>query len=131
AGRDWLLDNPGRDAYVIFRAEEGLDVSQLPMYYAPLLAEPGANADQYIQLPVSAVMDALDVQPTPTEDRIPKKLQPVQDAGYNFVTGGSYSSQALMRKVKETVGGRRVLQDSNNSSADFVSIKANPRGFVD
>ncbi|SFC39148.1 Protein of unknown function [Parapedobacter composti] len=130
-GNDWILDNNGRDSYVIFRAENGLDVTALPEYFAPSLNEPNQSANTYIQLPISYIMDAVEVQPTPMEDRIPKKLQPQHDAGYTFVTGGAYSSQAVMRRVKETVNGRKVLQDANNSSADFVSIKANPRGFAE
>lgn len=130
-GNDWILDNLGRDSYVIFRAEDGLDVSQLPQYHEPLLIEPDASDNKFIQLPVSVIMDAVEAQTTPTDTRIPKKLQPQQDAGYAFVTGGSYSSQAIMRRIKGVVEGRMVLQDSNNSATDFVSIKANPRGFAE
>lgn len=131
-GNDWNMDTNGKDSYVIFQAAEGMDVSQLPEYYEPLVSgAPGSNNKKFTQLPVSVIMDAVEAQPNTTEDRIPKKLQPQYDAGYGFVTGGRYTSQALMRKVQTTSNGRRILQDTNNSSADFVSVKADPRGFVE
>jgi hypothetical protein len=35
-----------------------------------------------------------------------------------------------MRKTKETINGRVVLQDTNNSANDFVTVQANPRGYA-
>ncbi|GAA4786310.1 DUF4876 domain-containing protein [Olivibacter ginsenosidimutans] len=130
-GNDWILDSNGKDSYIIFKAENGLDVTTLNAYYEPLIAEPGPSAKTYIQLPVDAIMDAVEAQPNLAEDRIPKKLRPDFDAGFAFVTLGRYSSQAIIRKTERTEGGRKILKDTNNSTEDFVVIKANPRGFAD
>ncbi|QNL48220.1 DUF4876 domain-containing protein [Olivibacter sp. SDN3] len=130
-GRDWILDNPGRDSYLIFWGNEQADVENLPAYPAPTLVPPTNESNSYIQLPVAAVMDAVEVQPNLADDRIPKKLHPEQDAGFTFVTEGSYSSQSVIRRTQLNEGGRRILQDTNNSSEDFVVIKANPGAFAD
>jgi len=129
-GNDWILDNNGRDSYIIFRASADLDVESLPAYYQPSLAAPVESTKKYTQLPVDVIMDAVEVQPNLADDRMPKKLRPDFDAGFTFVSQGSYSSQAVIRKTASTENGRKILQDTNNSSEDFVVIKVNPRGFA-
>lgn len=52
------------------------------------------------------------------------------DAQFTFVPEGTYSSYAVIRKTQTTINGRKILKDTNNSAEDFVSQKANPRGFV-
>lgn len=43
----------------------------------------------------------------------------------------SFNSQSVIRKVKSTFNGRKILEDTNNSSQDFVKLaKANPKGFA-
>ena len=129
-GNDWILDNLGRDSYVIFKGKTRAEVSALKAYYAPSINAPGASASKYTQLPINWIMDGVEAQPNVESSQIPKKLPAAVDAGYKFVTDGSYSSQAIMRKTSSEVGGRKILQDSNNSSNDFISIKADPRGFA-
>lgn len=129
-GNDWILDNLGRDSYVVFRRSSRTEVDALNDYYAPQLSAPGSNADKFKQLPNSWIMDAVEVQPTLASDRIPKKLHPTVDAGFNFVTGGKYSSQSLIRKTERNDNGVIKLKDTNNSTEDFVVIKANPWGFA-
>ncbi len=130
-GNDWILDNLGRDAYVIFKHADRAAVANLPSYPEPSINPPSSTAKKYRQLPVNWIMDAVDVQPNTTDDRIPKKLPTALDAGFTFVTLGGYSSQSVMRKTDKTTNGVRKLKDTNNSTADFVVIKANPFGFVD
>jgi len=130
-GRDWILDNPGRDSYFIFNGQDREAVTTLPDYYAPSLTAPGNNASKYKQLPIDWILDGVEVQPNVSADQIPKKLDANIDAGYIHVTDGSYSSQAVIRKTSGMSSGRKVLQDSNNSSNDFTVIKANPRGFAE
>ncbi|MGO1788503.1 MAG: DUF4876 domain-containing protein [Sphingobacterium sp.] len=130
-GRDWILDNPGRDSYFIFNGQDREAVTTLPDYYAPSLTAPGNNASKYKQLPIDWILDGVEVQPNVSADQIPKKLDANIDAGYIHVTDGSYSSQAVIRKTSGMSSGRKVLQDSNNSRNDFTVIKANPRGFAE
>jgi hypothetical protein len=37
--------------------------------------------------------------------------------------GGTYSGTSLRRKVKQEIGGRKVLMDTNNSTNDFEENK--------
>ncbi|TDS17602.1 DUF4876 domain-containing protein [Sphingobacterium paludis] len=129
-GNDWLLDALGRDSYYIFKGPTRQDVTALKKYYAPLLRTPSVSAREYTQIPAAWIMDGLDAQPNVASSQIPKKLFPSIDAGYTFVTEGSYSSLSVMRKVAREEGGRKILQDTNNSTNDFVSGRANPRGFA-
>ena len=129
-GRDWILDNLGRDSYFIFNGKDRPAVNELKDYYAPSLAEPNNNASRYRQIPSDWILDGVEVQPNVAEDQIPKKLDANIDAGYIHVTEGSYSSQSVIRKTAGMSNGRNVLQDSNNSSEDFTVIVADPRGFA-
>jgi hypothetical protein len=57
--------------------------------------------------------------------RVPASL----DGGFQFASG-TYTSQSARRKVAATIGVRRVLQDSNNSTNDFTIITPpTPRSF--
>jgi len=129
--RDMIMDNPGRDAFFIFKGKTRSEVDDLPEYYDPKTKEPTGSDKKRKQLPIAWIMDGVDIQPSAASQAIPKRLATVVDAGSTKTTDGAYSSQSVIRKTAKIANGRRILQDSNNSSADFVSIKANPRGFFD
>jgi len=132
SARDMLLDNPGRDSYFIFKGRTRAEVDALRSYYQPQTKEPGSSEKKYTQMPVAWIMDGVDVQPSVASNAIPKKLPSAVDAGVTFTTNGSYSSESVIRKTATILpDGRRILQDTNNSTEDFVSIKADPRGFKD
>lgn len=130
-GNDWILDNLGRDAYVIFKHANRSDVENLKSYAEPSISVPTSTAKKYRQLPVGWIMDAIEVQPNTKDARIPKKLTASQDAGFTFAPLGGYSSQSVIRKTEKTNNGVRKLKDTNNSTEDFIAIKANPFGFGD
>ena len=131
SGRDMIFDNPGRDAFGIFKGKTREEVKALGRYAEPTIASPSASAKRYVQIPTAWLMDAVEIQPNVPTSRLPKKLWTAQDAGFTFAQDGSYSSQSVIRKTAYTSNGRKVLKDTNNSSEDFVSIKANPGGFAD
>ncbi|MGN6420608.1 MAG: DUF4876 domain-containing protein [Pseudobacter sp.] len=112
-GFDWLTSvfGPGM---VIFRHK---DVANLPLF-----TEPGSTSTaQFMQVPVDSVFDAVDCLANPTAinfKRIPASI----DAGFNNCTG-TYTGEALRRKVARVENGRRVLQDLNNSTVDFEMVK--------
>ncbi|UZJ63016.1 DUF4876 domain-containing protein [Sphingobacterium sp. KU25419] len=99
-GNDWILDNPGRDGYVIFKRSNREEVLALKDYAVPSLKPPAASEKTYKQLPVRWIMDALEIQPNTAGARLPKKLGSSQDAGFSFVPLGAYSSQAVIRKQR-------------------------------
>lgn len=129
-GNDWILDNNGRDGYVIFKVDGSQIVKNWPMYNFPTTSTPSSTAVKYYQIPLKYVIDAVEIQPNTAEDRIPKKFGAQYDAGFTSVPKGAYSSQSVIRKTAKTVNGRIVLKDTNNSTEDFDYFDvATPGGF--
>ncbi|PTT14387.1 DUF4876 domain-containing protein, partial [Flavobacterium sp. HMWF030] len=79
--------------------------------------------------PNSAIVDGVDTTKDLGAGFIPKKLATQIDGGTTYLPSGFFSSKSVIRKTKTTIAGRIILQDTNNSSNDFVEITANPRGF--
>lgn len=119
-GRDLLLDTKGRDAFAIFRSE--VDGSELDAYPDPESREITDGTTFYPQIPVEWIIDAVETQPSPT-NQIPRKLPGELEASYTYVPGGKYSSNSIIRLVSEQVGGRTVLKDTNNSTEDFAFLE--------
>lgn len=120
-GFDWLLTvfGPG---VVIFRhpdpsALQQVAVPGLPASFAPR-----------IRIPNGFVVDAFEAVQNGNSGSY-KRLTAAVDGGFVFAAG-TYTSQSARRKVAATIGARRVLQDTNNSTNDFVIITPpTPRGF--
>jgi hypothetical protein len=118
-GFDWLITvfGPG---VVIFRAP---DVAALDTVLAP-----GSTATYRTRVPNALVIDAFEALQNGASGPY-KRLPAAIDAGFVFA-GGTYTSQSARRKVARVVNGRRVLQDTNNSTNDFEIITPpTPRGF--
>ncbi|WP_040671110.1 DUF4876 domain-containing protein [Nitritalea halalkaliphila] len=127
-GRDFILDNPGREAVAIFKSDT--PVRNFPQYPTPNVSEIRDNTNLYYQIPVALIVDAVECQPSPT-NQVPTKLPTILDAGYTFVPAGSFSSQSVVRKTARTFGDRVILQDTNNSEDDFTFFPiASPRTFA-
>lgn len=129
SGNDWVFDATGREDLAIFRIPQGKPTT-FSYYYDPTVTADKVSSTtvSYLQIPVSYVIDAMEIlTPLPT-DRIPKRLPTSLDATGTFVSGGQYSSQSLVRKTAKTLSsGRRILQDTNNSESDFFTkSKADP-----
>ena len=79
----------------------------------------GSDTSYYAKIANKYVIDAVET----VEDEahaIYKRFPPELDAGYTYVTTGSYSGKCIRRKVKEIVGGRVIYLDTNNSTEDFL-----------
>jgi len=96
---------------VIFRSE---NPSQLETFVEPN----STSSSKYAKVPKSDIIDGLDAVPNSTTTVDKKRLPVNVDAGMNTV-GRAYTGTSLRRKVKQTINGRRVLQDTNNSTNDF------------
>lgn len=123
--RDLVLDNLGRQAYILFRATDeeikGFGKVKNPNKKTSL---------EYLQLPNKYILDGVETTQDMGSKLVPKKLQNKQDAGYAYLTAGSYSSTSIIRKTQKTINGRIILKDTNNSTNDFVNIKAEPKVFA-
>jgi hypothetical protein len=128
-GRDWVMDNPGRDAFAIFKTSVDIPTAW-KKYPDPSVAAIDADTDLHYQVPNSAIIDAVEIQHSTPSSRVPKRLISTLDAGAYNVPGGQYSSQSAIRKTAKTVSGRKILMDTNNSTNDFDYFeRATPKGF--
>lgn len=118
-GFDWLqtVFGPG---LVIFRAPSAAALDTVLVL--------GTTQTYTTRVPVALVIDtfeALQNGNSASFKRVPASL----DGGFQFASG-TYTAQSARRKVATTIGTRRVLQDSNNSTSDFTMITPpTPRTF--
>jgi len=121
--RELVFDNLGREGVMIFRS--GVNPTSWQGFKTP---ENNKNGKLNLRAPKAdmQVLDVIELQPSLVASRTPKRMPLNWDAMYAYVKNGSYSSEALLRKTQKVVNGRVVLQDTNNSSLDFVTIKADP-----
>ncbi|MEN5197134.1 MULTISPECIES: DUF4876 domain-containing protein [Sphingobacterium] len=130
SGADLIMSQTAQQSWFIFRSDAMGPEANWKGYGLPYADGQVNNSKAYIQVPVDVILDAVELQSS-TSTQYPKRFSAQNDAGWIAVDGGARSSNAVIRKTKAVVNGRRVLQDSNNSKDDFVSIKANPKGFAD
>ena len=125
--KDFLMDNPGRDSFVIFRTP---DLATYQDYADPSVTTVVAATKFYIQIPTTTIIDGVDLQNFNPSSPRPKMLPSTVDASFTNCDA-SFNSQSVIRKTKAVVGGRVILEDTNNSANDFVKLAmANPRGFA-
>ncbi len=124
--KDLLMDNPGRDSFIIFRSE---NFNNYQNYPDPSVTAEGANTKYFVQIPTSTIIDGVDLQHFNPSSQRPKMLPSEIDASF-IGCDASFNSQSVIRKTKATIDGRVILEDTNNSANDFVKLPmANPRGF--
>lgn len=123
SNNDLILDSLGRQAYAIFKMTDA-EFAALKKY-----KNPKGDANLYLQIPNIVLIDGVDTTRDLGSNLIPKKLPSQIDGGNTYLPSGAYSSKSVMRKTKTTIAGRIILQDTNNSTNDFVEVAANPRGF--
>ncbi|WP_407404096.1 DUF4876 domain-containing protein [Chryseobacterium sp.] len=122
---DMILDTLGRDSFVIFRSD---DFNTYKDYSDPSVSNIVTNTKFFLQIPTEVIIDGLDTQHYNPSSQRPKMLPSSIDASFINVDN-MYNSQSVMRKTKQKINNRVVLEDTNNSANDFVKIKANPKGF--
>lgn len=129
-GNDMIFDTNGRYSYALIKVDGTQNPKEWPMYNYPTVAAPSTSARKYTQIPAKWVIDAVEVQPNEAASRIPKKYGAALDAGFTYVPLGDYTSQSIIRKTANTVDGRVILKDTNNSTEDFDYFTvATPKGF--
>lgn len=119
-GFDWLMTvfGPG---VIIFKADFA-SLQQVPI--------PGASAatPPRIKVPNAVIIDAFEALKDGSSASF-KRIPVGVDAGFVFADD-TYNKQSFRRKTSTTINGRRVLQDTNNSGADFEKIASpTPKAF--
>ncbi|MCX2476453.1 DUF4876 domain-containing protein [Pedobacter sp. MC2016-05] len=128
-GNDMIFDGDGRYSYALLKFTDGVNPANFPQYAIPTLTV-SSTASKVFQIPAKYILDAVEVQPTEANKRVPKKYSANLDAGFAFNPAGQYTSQSVIRKTDKTINGRIILKDTNNSTEDFTFLEvANPRGF--
>lgn len=123
ATTDMVLDNLGRDSFIIFRADN-FNFNDYPL---PNVLNVTSSTKFYVQIPANIVIDGVETQHI--SNNIPRRLPESLDTSATKVNT-AYSSESVIRKTKQVVDGRTILVDTNNSANDFTTIKAAPRGFA-
>lgn len=106
---------------IIWRSEdfEALERATIP--------EASPTTPQLVKVPLEDVIDAVEALRSATDGsfkRIPTSL----DAGFSYVSN-TYTGESIVRK-SNTVDGNLVMQDTNNSSEDFViETTPSPKSF--
>ncbi|PQA58624.1 DUF4876 domain-containing protein [Siphonobacter curvatus] len=123
----WEMNPGGTEAIVLFRTKA--NVMQWPKVPTPNVRIVTSSTPLQVQIPNQYILDGLDLQPSSTLI-YPKKLPASIDASSQYVPKGAYSSQSLIRRTNKSIGLRRVLMNSQNSTSDFGYFElAQPRGF--
>ncbi len=124
---DLIMSPQGKESYVIFKTDGNVDPNDFPRYAEPTRRTLTDATVLYPQVPTKYILDAVEASSILEKDQAPRRLSLRSDAGRAAVTGGPYSSQSIIRKTKKTVNGKRILEDTNNSSYDFgFLLKADP-----
>ncbi len=119
----------GPNALFLFETDE--EVLEWPEFYTP-----GSSVgERFRRVPVSTVIDGVEVlkNNAGTGPNLSlKRLQPFIDAGFTYISATSgYVNESVERKVSTISNGRIILQDTNNSTNDFVVISGPVPGKYD
>lgn len=137
----WVPHNQGHKSFGLAHFPEGMTTEDyfandayLLQYNYELVTAAGTfsqSRKSYV-LPNEWMVDVVNMAPSETFQWLTSSDQ--LDAGYAFVapTGSDVTrfGKAVRRKIKATMNGIRVLQDTNNSSDDFeMGVSADPFYF--
>lgn len=108
-------------AVVVFRVD---DFSSLA-----LMTNPSSTSTiEYVQLPVENIIDGVEMGRDESQLQF-KRLPTSIDAGMIWCSN-SYVGESIRRKTDRTIAGRKILQDTNNTSNDFeVLTTPTPKSF--
>ena len=111
---------------VLFKAPDGENIQKFLENADNIIIKPGSTDEKIVKLPLDWVVDAVEVF-TNNINGSTKRLNPLLDAGYVRLSE-SYQGRVLYRRVNSAMSEKRgyeVLQDTNNSSADFYESPRN------
>lgn len=137
----WVPHNQGHKSFGLARFPEGVTAEryfQTDSLYVQYNYEVVTTAGTFSQskksymLPNEWMVDVVNLAPSQTFEWLP--FSEHLDAGYTYVAPlGSDKTRfgkAVRRRTLRTENGRRILQDTNNSTDDFEpAVPANPHYF--
>ncbi|HBG42321.1 MAG TPA: hypothetical protein DDZ96_12290 [Porphyromonadaceae bacterium] len=107
-------------AMVLFKFPENIDPAAYAADAAHLSTKPGSSyKTEYLLIPKEYIIEAVEcIHHEP--DRHNKRLFTELDAGFTFISTGSYSGKSVRRKAKQIIDGKVIYKDTNNSTEDFL-----------
>ncbi len=115
-GFDWLLPVFG-GSVVLFRVDDPTSLDRVAVT---------GFAGRRVRVPAAAVIDAVDALMDADSARY-KRVPASLDRGFTHVAG-TYTGESVRRRVVARVAGRVVVQDTDDSGADFeVAATPSPR----
>lgn len=122
------LAHGGPCSVVLFQTDENLN------NWERVYKQGASSGNQYLKTPIKYVIDGVDCLRNIANTGVnvdTKRLYDYIDAGYtNVEATNAYSQEVVYRKIAQTVDGRNILADTNNSSNDFaVASDIKPREY--
>lgn len=108
---------------VIFRPQ-GMTIQEFVQMSDTVIPIPGSTSDNVVTLPWEWILDGVEVFNGSTTSNN-KRLRSDVDAGF-ITLSDTFLGHSLVRKVDEEASSEKgftVLQDTNNSSNDFVELE--------
>ena len=117
----WLPNMQGNKSYFIFKLDEGMNMAAFleANHVTDVLKPNGKDYYDTYAIPVEYIYDAVEFssQQSLVAD---KALPTALDNGFTY-SSGTGSGKAVRRKVASWDGDRAILQDTNNSTNDFIA----------
>ncbi len=118
----------GPNALFLFETDE--NILDWPENFAP----GKSSGERFRRVPVETVIDGIEALRNSAgtgPDITLKRLHDIVDAGFSNITATTgYVNESLERKISRIEDGRYILQDTNNSTEDFVVINGpTPRKY--
>lgn len=121
----WVLNQQGTKSYIIFRPDKEVETFMNENFVQVPNAAGAKLLDGYA-IPRTLIFDGVELS---KKDGLKVKALPSSiDAGYSY-TDASGNGKSIRRKVERWENGRAYLQDTNNSSDDFLTGQT-PAPFV-
>ena len=121
----WVLNQQGTKSYFIFRPDKEVETFMNENFVQVPNAAGSKLLDGYA-IPRTLIFDGVELS---KKDGLKVKALPSSiDAGYSY-TDASGNGKSIRRKVERWENGRAYLQDTNNSSNDFLTGQT-PAPFV-
>lgn len=116
----WMLPYSGTAA-ILAKFDDDIDLKNYVNDNTNWMTIPHQTASniEYFMIPQKYVLDGVNivgVDPTKQQSQLRAEI----DAG-TVTNSEIYNGKSIKRKVKETINGRVVYQDTNNSSDDFLT----------
>lgn len=121
----WVMNQQGTKSYFIFRPDEDMETFMNKNFVQVYNAAGTKLLDGYA-IPRTLIFDGVEL--SKKDGLVSKALPSSIDAGYSY-TDAAGNGKSIRRKVARWENGRAYLQDTNNSSDDFLTGQT-PSPFV-